>query len=268
MARICGSLSASWHTRVPSPSPPAWKKPAIPAPAWWWSSPRVFSNRLLQRGYPHSKLTLIPNGANLEMFTFSPGVAAQVRQALNLGDKFVAIYAGIHGVAQGLETVIEAARLLKDDPDIHILLVGDGPRKSSLAELAESLHLPNLTLLPEQPREKIVDYLSAADIALIPLRNLDLFKGALPSKMFDAWACERPILLNVDGEARQVMEQAGGGVFVPPEDPTPWQKPCSNKAQPEECRQMGVNGRRVHLAELLPPVPGGKISPIIRGGAS
>jgi glycosyltransferase involved in cell wall biosynthesis len=60
-------------------------------------------------------------------------------------------------------------------------------------------------------------YLSAADIALIPLKNLELFKGALPSKMFDAWACERPVLLSVDGEAHRVLEQSQGGLFVPPE---------------------------------------------------
>jgi len=98
-------------------------------------------------------------------------------------------------------------------------LVGDGPKKGEIAALVEQYNLTNLTLLPEQPRNSIPALLSAADVALIPLRNLDLFKGALPSKMFDAWACERPVLLSVDGEARQIMAQAGGGVFVPPEDP-------------------------------------------------
>lgn len=201
-------------------------------------------DRLLQRGYPHSKLTLVPNGANVEMFTFSSQGRELIRQELNLGEKLVAIYAGIHGVAQGLETVIEAARQLSDDPDIHILLIGDGPRKASLVELAGPLQLPNLTLLPEQPREQIVAYLSAADIALIPLRNLDIFKGALPSKMFDAWACERPVLLNVDGEARQVMQQAEAGVFVPPEDPHALAEALRHaKLNPDKFRQMGMNGR-------------------------
>jgi glycosyltransferase involved in cell wall biosynthesis len=201
-------------------------------------------DRLLQRGYPHSRLTLIPNGANVDLFTFSPEGRTRLRQELNLEDKFVAIYAGIHGVAQGLETVIEAARLLKDEPGIHFVLVGDGPRKASLLELADSLKLPNLTLLPEQPRQAIVDYLSAADVALIPLRNLELFKGALPSKMFDAWACERPVVLNVDGEARQVMQQARGGVFIPPEDPRLLADALLQlRQQPEACRQMGSCGR-------------------------
>ncbi len=100
-------------------------------------------------------------------------------------------------------------------------MIGEGPKKADIAELAARYALSNLTMLPEQPREDMPDYLSAADVAIIPLRNLDLFKGALPSKLFDAWACQRPVLLSsIDGEARHVLELAGGGICVPPEDPT------------------------------------------------
>jgi len=174
---------------------------------------------LLKRGLSEEKLVLVPNGANVDMFRFDAENRMRLRQQYNLGNAFVAIYAGIYGVAQGLETIVEAARFLRDESDIHFLLVGDGPKKGEIAALVEQYNLTNLTLLPEQPRNSIPALLSAADVALIPLRNLDLFKGALPSKMFDAWACERPVLLSVDGEARQIMAQAGGGVFVPPEDP-------------------------------------------------
>jgi len=174
---------------------------------------------LLKRGLSEEKLVLVPNGANVDMFRFDAENRMRLRQQYNLGNAFVAIYAGIYGVAQGLETIVEAARFLRDESDIHFLLVGDGPKKGEIAALVEQYNLTNLTLLPEQPRNSIPALLSAADVALIPLRNLDLFKGALPYKMFDAWACERPVLLSVDGEARQIMAQAGGGVFVPPENP-------------------------------------------------
>ena len=103
--------------------------------------------------------------------------------------------------------------------DIHILMIGDGPKKAEIQSLAASYNLPNLTLLPEKPREIIPDYLSAADVALIPLKKADIFMGALPSKIFDAWACARPILLSIDGEAREVVENVNGGIFIPPEDP-------------------------------------------------
>jgi glycosyltransferase involved in cell wall biosynthesis len=205
---------------------------------------KSIQENLLRRGCPSDRLVYLPNGANVELFHFSETGRRRIRESLGLEDRFIAIYAGIHGIAQGLETVIQAARLLQADPQIHFLLIGDGPKKAELQALAGQYNLPNLRMLPEQPREQIVDYLSAADVALIPLRNIELFSGALPSKMFDAWACERPLLLSVDGEARRVMEQARGGVFVPPENPHALADALLEmKNSPDQTRQMGVQGR-------------------------
>jgi colanic acid biosynthesis glycosyl transferase WcaI len=176
-------------------------------------------DRLVQRGLNPEKLLVIPNGANTDMFTFRPDGRQRIRGELGLENKFVAIYAGIHGLAQGLETVIDAARLLQNDPDVHFLFVGDGPKKAELLSLAASYELSNLTLLPEKPREQIPDYLSAADVSLVPLKKAEIFKGALPSKIFDAWACERPVILSIDGEARQIVEGVQGGIYIPPQEP-------------------------------------------------
>lgn len=179
---------------------------------------RGIYDRLFQRGISKDKLCLLPNGANVEMFTFTPAGRERIRHELGLENKFIAIYAGIHGLAQGLETVFGAARQLQSFQDIHILLIGDGPKKAELLSLASQYNLPNLTMMAEKPREQIPDYLSAADVSLIPLKKAEIFKGALPSKIFDAWACERPVLISIDGEARQVVESVGGGLFIPPED--------------------------------------------------
>jgi glycosyltransferase involved in cell wall biosynthesis len=201
-------------------------------------------HRLTERGVPAEKVHLIPNGANVELFRFRSHGRERVRSELGLGNKFLAIYAGIHGVAQGLETVVEAARQLQDSLHIHFLLVGDGPTKAALTELAAQYSLTNATFLPEQPRERIPDYLSAADVALIPLRDIPLFQGARPSKMFDAWACERPLLLTIDGEARQIMEKAGGGVFAPPECAAEMAETVLDMASaPAEREAMGARGR-------------------------
>jgi len=201
-------------------------------------------DRLLERGYPAEKILLIPNGANVEMFRFDPGGRARLREELALGEKFVVLYAGIHGIAQGLESVVETARQLQDRPGIHFLFVGDGPKKAEIAALVAQLGLPNLTLLPEQPRERMPAILSAADASIIPLKKLELFKGALPSKLFDAWACQRPVLLSVDGEARRVLEAAGGGLFVPPEDPAALAEAILTlQADPARCDEMGRRGR-------------------------
>jgi colanic acid biosynthesis glycosyl transferase WcaI len=224
---------------------------------------RGIMDKLRERGIPADKLALIPNGANIDLFSFKPEGRERIRQELHLVGKFVAIYAGIHGIAQGLETILEVAQGLQNTPEVHLLLIGNGPIKSEIVTAARLLKLTNLTLLDEQPRTTIPDYLSAADVALIPLRKLEIFKGALPSKMFDAWACSRPILLSVDGEARQVMEQAGGGIFVPPENAGQMQAAILKLMKDTSERQrMGNNGRaytelnysRSALAEKLASV--------------
>ncbi|PWB50842.1 MAG: glycosyltransferase WbuB [Anaerolineales bacterium] len=217
-------------------------------------------DRLLQRGIAKSKLCFVPNGANTDLFTYSASGRQRIRSELNLEGRFVAIYAGIHGLAQGLETILEAARLLQSQEDIHILMIGDGPKKAELLELAGRYNLPNLTMLPEKPREQIPDYLSAADVALIPLKKVEIFKGALPSKIFDAWSCSRPVLLSINGEARQIVESVQGGIFVPLEDPDKMAEALLHmKAIPAERQRMGENGlnytranhSRTALAEKL-----------------
>ena len=163
-------------------------------------------NKLIQRGIPQEKLLIIPNGANTDLFVFDLSGREIIRKELGLSGKFVIIYAGIHGLAQNLETILQTARLLKDYPMIHFLLIGDGPKKLELITLASSYVLPNLTFLSEKPRELIPMYLSAADIAIVPLRNAEVFETVVPSKIFDAWACKRPVMLTIDGEARELVE--------------------------------------------------------------
>jgi colanic acid biosynthesis glycosyl transferase WcaI len=217
-------------------------------------------DRLAQREIPTDKLCFVPNGANTDLFVFNQTGRERIRRDMGLEDKFIAIYAGIHGLAQGLETILDAARILQTEQDIHIVLIGDGPKKSEIQSLAASYNLPNLTLLPEKPREQIPEYLSAADVALIPLKKAEIFKGAFPSKIFDAWACERPVLLSIDGEARNVVEKVHGGIFTPPENPAKMAEGLLRlKDSPSETQIMGKNGlnytrlfhSRAELAEKL-----------------
>jgi glycosyltransferase involved in cell wall biosynthesis len=204
-----------------------------------------FRRRLMQRGLPGEKIHHIPNGANVDQFQFDPQGRNRLRQELGLRDKFVVIYAGIHGLAQGLEILVETARRLQSETQVHFLLVGDGPKKDEIVGLANEYNLSNLTLLDEQPHSAIPAFLSAADAAVIPLHKLEVFKIVIPSKMFDSWACERPVLLSVDGEARQVMEAAGGGIFVNPEDADALAGAILElRDNPELGRQMGLRGRR------------------------
>ncbi|MGH7601517.1 MAG: glycosyltransferase family 4 protein, partial [bacterium] len=201
--------------------------------------------RLVARGIATDKLAIIPNGANIQIFQPQPELGKQRRAELGLDGKFVVLYAGILGVAQGMEILVDAAHRLANYPDIHFLFIGEGPKKAETVTLKEQLQLDNLTLLGEKPQKEMAGYFSAADVALVPLRKLDLFQGALPSKMFEAWACACPIVLSVSGEAQTVLAQAQAGIYVEPENSASITAAILDlKSVPAARREFGRNGRR------------------------
>lgn len=201
---------------------------------------------LSQRGLSTGKISVIRNGANTDLFQFDPDARRRMRHELQLQDKFVVVYAGLLGVAQGLHAVLEAAHdLMHQAANVQFLLIGDGPVKAKLQEQAQDLKLTNTIFLPAQPRETIPGYLSAGDAALIPLTRRRLI-GALPSKMFDAMACQRPVILSADGEACQILQEAEAGLVIPPEDPTALAEAILYlHNNPEFCISCGQRGREM-----------------------
>jgi glycosyltransferase involved in cell wall biosynthesis len=201
-------------------------------------------DHLEKQGVPADKMQVVRNGANPDLFRFDPEARQQLRAELGLEDKFVVIYAGLIGLAQALPTVLDAAALMQPlDPAVHFLLVGDGPTKADLVAQAKQRQLVNVTFVPAQPRESVPAYLSAADVAVIPLVRKRLV-GALPSKMFDAMACERPIILSAEGEALLVLRKEQVGLSVPPEAPEPLSEAVlALKQDPLRAQQFGQRGR-------------------------
>jgi len=198
-------------------------------------------NLLRSRGIDKNKLELIPNGTNTSIF-MNRGNA--ILKKLSLNDKFVVGYSGILGVAQGMEQLCKLVERMKQHEDVHFMFIGDGPKKAIIQEIKIERQLTNLTLLEEIPHDKIAEYISAWDVGLVPLRKNQLFKIVIPSKLYDNMACERPVLLSVDGEARKILETANAGVFVEPENTAQMMDAILFlKSKPEMCTEMGVNGR-------------------------
>lgn len=161
---------------------------------------------------PNKKLFWFPNGVDLHKLNNHNGVAKS-------NNNFSLLYAGIIGHAQGLEVILHAANKLKDKTDIHFHIIGDGPVKNSLLELQKELQLNNITFISNQPSEKVMEWLHQCDAYIVPLRKLDLFKGAIPSKLFEPLGIGKPILLGVEGEAKELfIDEAKGGLFFEPEN--------------------------------------------------
>jgi glycosyltransferase involved in cell wall biosynthesis len=175
-------------------------------------------DRLIERGIPQDKLVMIENGSNTDLFRPLPDKREEYRSKLELNNKFIVFYGGIIGLAQGLEIIVESARELQNNQNIHFLMVGDGPRRKSIEELIRKYNLSNITFLPGQPLAVMPSFLAASDVALAPLRDLPVFQGVRPTKIFDAWACQRPVIVCAKGEPRRIVENAMGGICVEPEN--------------------------------------------------
>ncbi len=163
-------------------------------------------------------IAVIKNGVDLTTFAApDAAVEAEFRAAHGLTGKFVAAYVGTHGMAHRLDTVIEAAELLRDRTDIAFLLVGDGAERERLVGEVAARGLTNVVMLGQQPKSAMPDIWAASDAALVLLRRVDTFKTVIPSKMFEAMAMACPMILGVGGEAKALMEAGGAGIAITPE---------------------------------------------------
>ena len=204
----------------------------------------AFRRYMIDKGVPAAKITVVKNGADLERYVPAAKDPALARE-LGLEGKFVAAYFGTHGMAHHLETVLEAAERLRDEPGVVFLFVGDGAQRARLVERKETMGLANVIMLGQQPKERMPVLWAAADVSLVLLKRSDLFKTVIPSKIFEAMAMERPLILGVEGEAQALVEEAGAGVCIEPETPAELAEAVQALARaPERTRALGRSGRR------------------------
>ncbi|GCE20965.1 glycosyltransferase family 4 protein [Dictyobacter kobayashii] len=210
-----------------------------------WVVTEGIRNRLLQRGLPLEKICLLTNGVDTS--TFAPTSQAAARAELGWDDRFTVLYAGGHGISHGLTNVLDAAEQLQSDTQIRLVLVGDGAEKSRLVAEAERRQLTNVTFLAALPHHDMPRLLAAADACLVHVRKVPLFQGMLPVKMYEAMACARPILLAVDGEARQLAAQeAGAALYVEPENPAALAAAIRQlRDSPALAKTLGERGREL-----------------------
>jgi glycosyltransferase involved in cell wall biosynthesis len=204
----------------------------------------AFREYMVRRGIAGEKIVVIKNGVDLDRFTPSDPDALLLRR-MNLQGKFIATYFGTHGMAHNLRTVLEAAELLRDRNDIALLMVGDGAERASLLAEKKERGLQNVVMLPQQAKDQMPSLWALSNVSMVLLRKSKLFKTVIPSKIFESMAMQRPIVLGVDGEARELIEDAQAGVFVEPDDPAALAHAIVELSDDEHrCVTMGVNGRR------------------------
>lgn len=168
------------------------------------------------RYVPDQKLCLVPNGVISSEFDLQGDGQHPLRQAHDLGDKFIAIYIGNLGVANDIETILQAAETLRSEREIMIVLMGGGMMKEHFREIIREKGLANVLLVDAVPKALIPAVLADADIGIASLRDIPMFRTTYPNKVFDYMAAEKPTVLAIDGVIRDVIEQSNGGTFVAP----------------------------------------------------
>lgn len=204
---------------------------------------------IARHGYPREKIALVPNACDLDMFAPRSGACRRERLRRQVApDAFVAVFAGAHGVANGLDAVLDAAAVLKarGRAGIHILLVGDGQLKPHLAARVESECLP-VSLWDPLEKSDLALLFAEVDAGLMVLADVPAFYfGTSPNKFFDYIASGLPVLNNYPGWIANLISEHECGVVVPPGDPEAFANALELMADnSEQVRQMGANARRL-----------------------
>ena len=194
--------------------------------------------------FPRKTVYWLRNGADLRDLTTNPGDQGWRKSENFRQTDFLLLYAGIIGHAQGLEVILQAARQLRERSEIKFIIMGSGPVKDKLIRMKEEMKLENLFFMNNRPKNEVITVICEIDAAIIPLRKIDLFRGAIPSKIFENLALRKPILLGVEGEAKElIIDQGHAGLAFVPEDAADLVKKIRILAdQPELTKVLGNNG--------------------------
>lgn len=203
-----------------------------------------YRRQLIQKGVEEDRISVIPNGVDLELFSpQKPNM--QFKASYGLDHKFVCSYVGTIGIACGLDVVLRAAQLLekKQRHNILFLLVGDGAVKDELQQKAREQDLENVLFVGRQDKKLVPDFLSITDACLVHLKKTELFRSVLPSKIFDAVAMAKPIILGVEGYAAGLVKKMGAGICIEPENAEQLVQVVETLADNRElCTTLGESG--------------------------
>jgi glycosyltransferase involved in cell wall biosynthesis len=201
-------------------------------------------NAVVKRGVDRRKMFLLPNGADLELFSPLPG-QNPISSEYGFGERFVVMYSGLFGIKHSLEVLLEAATLLRDKKDIVFFLLGNGARKEALVTQAKELGLDNVIFGDERIVQDVPSLIARADVCFAAVRPENYPKKVISVKVFEYLACEKPVVGALSGESARVLQESGGGIVVPPGDGRATADAILRLYNdPDLRRKCGVAGRR------------------------
>ena len=198
----------------------------------------TFKEELVKRGVDGSKIVVVLNGVNLTQYSPRPKSQELLAQH-ELGDRFVAAYVGTHGLAHALEALVDAAQQLQHRDDIVFLFAGGGAGAEQVKKLVDEKQLGNVKVLGRQPKELMPAIWSLCDVSIVHLKDAELFRSVIPSKIFESMGMGLPLIIGVpEGEATAIVKKHQAGLVVPPEDVSAIAQAIERMADDRELRQQ------------------------------
>ena len=205
---------------------------------------------IVRMGVSADRVSVIPNGVDRGFL--DAGAALFGSASASAAGRFEVTYIGTIGMAHHLETLLEAAEILRDEPRFHFRLVGEGACREGLESLARSRRLANVEFCGERPRAEVPRWIAESSACAVLLRRNEVFRTVVPSKLLEIMAVGRPILLGVEGEAKALVDRAGAGVAIEPENAGQLAAVIRTLASdPARCRRLAENGRAFVAREFL-----------------
>lgn len=195
--------------------------------------------------FPNKKVYWLKNGVDINFYDVNKEINLSFRKSNGFKeDDFILFYGGIIGYAQGLEVILKAAKSLEKNNKMKFVLLGSGPEKERLLKMKEDMKINNVFFFDAVAKSKMQEIIMEMNATIIPLKRLDLFKGAIPSKIFENLALKKPIILGLEGEAKELfIEQGKCGVsFIPENSEDLVDKIEYIYNNKEKAQQMGENG--------------------------
>jgi len=178
-----------------------------------------FKKELIERGIDGNKIDVVLNGVDLSKYEPALEKDKELAKKYDLEGKFVAGYIGTHGMAHGLEHIVAVAEKLQSESDIRIVFAGGGAARQKVVDLVKKKQLNNVVLIDRQPKEMMPRVWSLCDVSLVPLKNSDLFRTVIPSKIFECMGMGIPTIMSVpEGEATAIIKNTNSGITVAPEN--------------------------------------------------
>ncbi|MCX8080460.1 MAG: glycosyltransferase family 4 protein [Bacteroidia bacterium] len=202
--------------------------------------------------FPEKKTYWLPNGADIDKWNPEAYNKIDCRKTYGFpSEKFIIGYAGVIGLAQGLQTLLDCAILMQKE-NVLFVMAGDGPELEKLKKYSVEKNISNVIFLGHLSPEHIPSFISSLDVSVVPLKRSDLFLGAIPSKIFENLTMKIPVLLAVDGEARDIFETQHNAVFfAEPENPSDWAlKLDYMKNHPDDVKIKTENGQKLVMEKF------------------